>query len=367
MDWLAISIFVSTVIGVGIFFLPGYVYSLGIIPFVLLLFLSFVVLYFLGIMIYDMLEALPREENHLFKLVESFLGKKAAMVFLIFFLTAMYSFLSSYIEIFGEGFHRMFGWRKEYFGMLFYLLSSIIIFAGLRRMAYPLIVSYLFLISIVTSCSVILTLLGKYSIPLFSDKIFSKELLILGILSLFGHSILPEVYFLRRKSYKEILFFGLAVSLFLSILYSLAFSGYLGYMFPIGGSILKIFLFPKAVSLMIIFLLGISLFTSFVGVGMSLRDLLNWDLGMKKSEAILYVLLISFIFYLISGYFRVSIPNILIRISGVMVFLSMIILSISYFRGVYSKRIPKSSIKNPFIISVILIIFLFLLLIPIPK
>ncbi len=297
--------------------------------------------------------------HHLAGYAEKYLGKKGKIFVLVISSFYIFSALVAYLLASGESLSYIFFGSSSYsfvLSIFFWVLVSCLSFVGLRalknfgKIGFFIILFFLVLILIFYSGGIqIENLTYLNPINLFVP---------LGVVmfSFFSFSAIPSARRLvlgKENWMKKVIFLGVLIPFIFYLVFSLIIVGNFGVDVPQVATLALGRFFA---------LLGIvTLFTCFLSLSISIRDLFRFDFGMKRFWSWFLCAIIPFVFFLIIYFFQlVSFIQILSVIGIVCGGLSAIVILLM---NLYSKkkcaRVPEYSVFINWKIIILVSIILF--------
>jgi len=305
----ALSVFLGTVIGVGMFGLPFVALKAGfLITALYFLFMCFIVI--LAHYLYGEVVLNTKEKHRLPGYAQKYLGeawKKFAFVVMIIGLTGA---LLAYLVIGGQFLNALFssylGGSPVLYTFIFFAFGAYLVFRGIKSISEVEL-------SLLIVLFIILTVFLIKAFPFINVEYFKevnlKHLTFpYGVIlfSLWGSTMVPEIkemFALKtrevRKDLKRVIFWGvlIAAAVYLSFIFIvLGVSGpntseeaMSGFSQAVGGNIIKLgFLFGV-----------ISCFTSFITVALALKKIFWYDFGFSKDLAWVLTCFLPLILFLL--------------------------------------------------------------------
>lgn len=299
----------GAIIGVGFFALPYTAMKAGALP----MLFYFLILTCLVVFIHSIFSEISLKTPDFKRLpgfVEYHLGKWPGKISLISNMAGYFALLLVYLVV-GSNFltnifSPVFGASQAFYAIIYVLAAGIIIFFGIKIISK---------VELAVICFLLVALLiifaaGSHEIKIQnilsagpSSKIWDLFLPYGAVLfSLWGAGIIPEVEEMLRgnkKIIKKVIVAGILIPAVVYIIFTfgvLSISGSQTTEIAFLG--LKDFLGPKVIILG--FILGaITTFVGFVISGLTLRKILNYDLGVKKLHAFLITCSVPLILFLL--------------------------------------------------------------------
>lgn len=301
-----VSTLAGTIIGVGLFALPyvgskvgllvllGYFFVLGILVVLIHLFYGQV--------------ALKTPDYRRFPgFADYFLGKKGKIITYTTTILGLFGAILSYLLVGGEFLTQIlkpfFGGQETFYGSIYFLTGAFLIFFGIKAIAK---IEFWGLIGFL----VVLGGIFVRGLPylrlanLFLKPDFSQIFLPYGVIlfSLWGAALVPEVEEMLDKDKQllgKVIFVSILIALIIYLFFTLTILGITGQQTtPSALEGLRIFLGDGVVVLTLFFGL-LTTFTSFISLGLTLKRVLNYDLGISSFKSWTITCFAPYIFYLL--------------------------------------------------------------------
>lgn len=301
----ATSTLSGTIIGAGFFTLPYITLKSGtglmIIYFFLLSSIVFLIHWYFG-----KLALKTPDEKRLPGFVKIYLGKNWGKFSFLISIFGLVGVLLVYLILGGEFLKNLlspiFGQNNLFWTTIYFIFASLLIFRGIRTIAkvefFSLI--FFFLILFFTFIKNLKILNFK---NLFQPTSFSFWFLPYGPLffSLWGCSLIPqteEILKERKNLLKMTIFFSILIAVIFYLFFIFLVLGISGQnTTPSALSGLKNFLPSLDFTFLHLFAF-LAIFTSFITLGSTLKDILQYDLGMKKVFALTISIFSPFLLFL---------------------------------------------------------------------
>jgi len=300
----AIAVLVGMIVGAGVFGIPYVVAQAGLAVglFYLVLLGGAVMLVHL---FYGEVVLRTNQEHRLIGYAAKYLGDRAKKLATLTVLFEYYGSLLAYIIIGGNFlriiFGRFFVNNEVFWASIFFVAGAVLIFCGMKTV----VKNELFLTGLLLLAMAVVLFSGLPQIDLANFKTgnFNKFFLPYGVIlfSLAGSVAIPEVRRVMRgqeKKIKKAIIWGTLIPIVLYVFFALVVVGVTG-----SGTTeeaidgLAPYLGEWIVSLGAIF--GVlAVFTSFLVLGLGLKEVFHDDYKMKKTAAFCLALLVPFLVYL---------------------------------------------------------------------
>ncbi len=289
-----VSILIGTIVGGGIFALPYVFEKAGFLTSIFVLILISIAILILHLFYLEIIEEV-KERHRFIGYMKKFLTKKLVFLVSIFTIFGFWASLLIYL-ILGLEFLKGFFLGQKIALILFGVPALILVYLGLKRVALIEILGAFFLIGF------IVFLFGiSFKNPLNKNLLnfdFKKFFLPYGaiIFSLYGVSALPEISDLLVQKRKISVILGTLIPALLYFLFAFSvlrtsFNPHLS----LAQNLLNIF--GRKVAL-IFYLFGFfSVFTSFLIVGVNLKESFCFDFSFPKNLAFSLAMGLPFLFY----------------------------------------------------------------------
>ncbi len=337
----AIALAISTTIGAGVLGLPRALYLAGPVGALV----GFLVAFFIllsAMMLSDMLQG-EKKPVQLPALISSILGEKWKYFIYLTLIFSMYGALSAYLIGFGSQLNTLVGLPVFYGGLLLFALCGYLIFRGtkiIERVDLPLaaaLVGFLVLLSLVNVMGISSFEFGPYSTGNLLK--FTGTMLF----ALFGLNVVPEINFLSKGRVPRVY----AISTFLCLALYLGFAfttvGVLGPETTELGTQGLALHYGGVYSLIISLFTVTALFTSFLGIGLGMRHIYQFDFRLSRQVSTLFVMLPPLAVFTWSGVLGFGFLDIL-GLAGELT-LPLFTVTVSY---AFIKALPKLKPKTPF-------------------
>lgn len=366
----AISTFVGTIVGVGMFGLPYIASKIGFIPMMFYLIGGAIITLAVNLIHAEFLIA-SSGKKRLAGYVKEHFGDRWGFFAFIIFLIGMYGSMLAYIIVGGKFLQ---GIIFPFFPIsllcatvIYFIIGTLLIYNGIKSISQAEFLMMMFLIILVFIFSLIS--FPKINLNNFLGTNLDNIFLPYGIVlfSFWGTSILPEIKeeFLKsnkkekylekgKRDLKMVIFYSTVMPL---IIYAIFVAAVLGISGKVTSSEafsgLEPFLSNKIIYIGYIFGF-LSVFTSYISIGLSVKNSFLYDYKIKEKLSFFCACFIPFIFFLLGFNNFISVINLVgtitFGIAGIFIFLL-------YLKLKKEKKIKKSLFPS-FVIYVLMIIFL---------
>lgn len=356
----AIATLVGCVIGAGILGIPYVVAKAGLITGIVnIIGLG---LMFLIINLYLGEVTLRTKGNHqLTGYAEKYTGKIGKYFMFISMVVGLYGAIIAYTLGGGEALASMFGFDALFWSVIFFGILSWVIYVGLNAIekSEAIVIPIIFAIVIL----IFLLALPRMDSSNFTGFSFSKILIPYGVImfAYLGTVAVPEMkeeLANHKKELKKAIILGSSIPIIIYVIFAVSIVGVLGIgTHEIGALGLAKILGQKMVFVGAVFAL-LTLTTSFLAVGLALKELFWYDYGLRKNTSWLLACFVPFLLFLLIKLGKVAtfttILNITGVITGAIVGILVVLMALSAKKK--SERNPEYHIHINKIIAVILII-----------
>lgn len=313
---------IGVVIGLGIFSMPSVFYSGGFLPYILLFFLTLIMI-FVVLMYGEIIAQVPGIHNFYTYFSKVFNPRFKPFIFFLEFLT-LESVLLVYSYYLRDVFNFLTGLGFLIFGHLVNFLG-IRIFKKFEYFLTALLLGLLFCFSLYGFWQ------GKIDNLSFQ---FKKDFSYYGLFlfSLTGFSVFPllKTYFEQtefKKKYLKIIIFSYSLIFIFYLFFSVSMAMFFGS--NIKPDFISSLNFPLPILKLAILLIIVNIFTTFIAISIYLKEGLIYDWFLKPNLASFFVFLPNFIFY----FFNLgSFLNVLEITSSIFIGLTGISISLAYLK-----------------------------------
>ncbi len=303
--WIAVTTLVGTIVGAGILGIPYVVAKAGfLVGFILMLLLGGAFI-FLNLFAGEVVLR-TKEQHQLTGYAGKYLGKNGKRIMTFTMLFAIYGALTAYLIGEGETLHAIFQFGEPlYYSLIFFVLGVFIIWRGMKSTgkAELILISLLFLV-------VIFIAIFSYQNLDFTNLTFfdfGKLFLPYGIIlfAMMGSPAIPEMQEVLGKEkqlMKKAIIVGTAIPIVLYIVFTLVIMGLVGVdqfevLAPnerIATVALSLYAHPL-LGILANLLAVLSMFTSFLTLGMALKQVYEYDYAISRSVSMLLTFAIPLI------------------------------------------------------------------------
>jgi tyrosine-specific transport protein len=296
----------GTIVGVGLFALP-YVASKVGLPIMLGWFGVLGALVILVHLFYGEVALKTPDYKRFPGFADYYFGEKGKKIALLTTIFGLEGAILSYLLVGGEFltqlFQPHFGYGGLFYTFVYFLFGAALIYFGIRAIAK--IELWGLVIFLVILLGIFVRGLPYFKINnLFPKPQFPQIFLPYGIIlfSLWGAALIPEVEEMlgkEKKLLREVIFISLLAAIFIYLFFTITILGITGSATtPSALPGLRSFLGDGVVTLTLWFGL-LTTFTSFISLGLTLKRVFNYDLGLSSSVSWMITCFVPFFFYLV--------------------------------------------------------------------
>lgn len=340
----AVAMIVSITVGAGVLGIPYVVAKVG-----LAIGISYIVglgllMMFLNLLVGELC-ARTKTSLQLVGLARKYLGNFGGMLMTVLMYLMSFGILVVYIIGEGEALTALFGGDPFYWSLLFFAIASLLILVGLKTIKtveFFLSLAILFIVILIAGLSA-----PHVELPniIYSD--FAYLLLPYGVIlfAYTGSTAIPEAHALLKKrdiDFKKAIIIAGLISIAVYVLFAFAVVGVTGVE---TTEIATIGLGNKLGQSMLVFgnvFALLAMGTSFLMVGLSIKDSMRWDYKIPDALAAAVVSIIPLVIFVLG--LRNFIKAIDI-VGGVFVSLEMMLLVLIYWRAKQKGHLKKSKYK----------------------
>lgn len=338
----AVFMITGMTIGAGILGLPYAVSRVGIKIGVLYILVLGLVMLFLNLMIGE-IAARTKEPLQLPGLAGKYIGAWAKHVLSVTVVLSAFGALLAYIIGVGEALANMFGGSSYSWSFGFWFVAGFVVWRGLQSARVTQKILSIILIVIISCLS--FYLLPHADVSHFKYLNFGNIFFPYGIVlfALHGapaiveaHALLPN----KPDQFRRALIIGTLIPIFVYILFVLATVGVGGLQTTEVATIGLGSRFGSGVLFFGNLFAVLAMGTSFVGLGIALKETLVWDSGIKNVWANVSVVFLPMIFFVLGLRSFISILNV---VGGVFVGIESLLMVLMYWRAKHQKILQPSS------------------------
>jgi amino acid permease len=337
--WEGVGLIVSSTIGAGILGIPYAIAQVGVGIGVLYIVGLGILLVGLNLLLGEVVIR-TRQSFQLSGLARKYLGRVGEYIMTGMVYSATFAVLVIYIIGEGETLAELFGGSAFFWSTIFFVIGGCLIVVGMRTIK---LVEMILTVGIIA----VVILIVAWTAPHISwphiqytnlANIFFPYGVILFAYS--GTASIPEAYTLLKHDktlFKQAIVIAGGISMVIYLLFALMVVG------VTGGATTEIATIGLGEALGTpMFLLGnifavLAMGTSFLVIGLSLRDSLSWDYSVRKSIASFLVIVIPFIIFILGLREFIAIMDF---VGGVFISLTMFLVILIYWRAKQKGDLP---------------------------
>ena len=328
----AIALIVSGTIGAGVLGIPYAVAKVGLVPGIIYIVVMGLLMMGINLLIGEV-AVRTRQNLQLVGLTRKYLGKIGGWLMTGLFYTMLFGALLAYVIGEGETLSALFGGSNFFWSILFFLFGSTVIFLGMKTVKKTeLILSLTIFVVVVIIASISAP---HVSLPNFAYHDLAYILFPYGVLMFAFHSAntIPEAHSIlinKDKSFKKVIFISSLITIVVYTIFAITVVGVTGVntteiaTIGLGGVI------GKAGFVLGNIFAALAMGTSFLVIGLSLKDSLSWDYKMPKVLSVSIVCGVPFIFFLFGLRSFIAVIDV---IGGVLISLETVLIILIYWRA----------------------------------
>jgi len=284
-DYRAISAMLGTVIGAGFLGIPSAISKVGLLPGAVLLIILTIATIFMNLLVSEIVSYI-KATHQLPGLAKKLLGENGKRLMLVSVILGMGGALIAYTVAIAQIVNVMFGVKEMITMMVLTLLMSLIISKGVKKVSVVetyLVVGLIIFFFIVTFILIPQTKISNYFYTNWKDFLEPYGIIFFAMM---GYSIIPELEKLvneDKKRLKSVIVFSMNSVALLYFIFILTFIGFFGR--EIKGVATESL--PGILGIIGNVLAILTMITSYLSLGLILRDAYIEDLKMKKFPALL--------------------------------------------------------------------------------
>ena len=356
--WYAVATLVGSTVGVGIFGLPYVFAQAGLIPALLFLTGLFVVVVLLNTM-YGEIILRTTAKHQIIGYAEKYLGSVAKKILLFTSVLTVYGALLAYIVVSGSFLANLFSFfsysSPTFFSSVFFLIGAIMILVGIRMVSRFDLVMLGFFVSLVVLIAAVSASHINFQNYLFSTKEFWFRPFGVILFALNGLAAIPLMVEAFRDEVvlsnngglklKRAILWGTLIPALLYLVFTLAVVGVSGQLTSQEAfSGLAFFLGQKIIIIGSIFAV-LSVSTSFLGLGLALRESFQYDFQLTRFKSWLIVVIPPYVLFLLGIRDFIGIIGL---VGGLALSVEGIFLLFLYMKArKKGDRVPEYSIRIP--------------------
>ena len=294
---------------------------------------------------------------------EKYSGKLGKYFMFISMIIGLYGAIIAYTLGGGEALASMFGYDPLFWSTVFFGVLAWLIYIGLDAIEK----SEAFVMPIILTLVVLIFLLAlpRMNLSNFTGFSFSKMLIPYGIVmfAYLGTVAVPEIkeeLIKYKKDLKKAIIIGSSIPIIIYILFAISIVGVLGAgTHEIGALGLAEILGQKMVFVGALFAL-LTLTSSFLAVGLALKELFWYDYGLRKNTAWLLSCFVPFLIFLLLKLGKLASFTTILNVTGVITgaIIGVLVVMMALNAKKRSERKPEYSIYiNKFIAFILIVLF----------
>lgn len=357
-EFLAIATMIGMIIGAGIFGIPYVVQQAGFFTGILVILIVGILMMLTYLMFGEVV--LSTKGNHqLTGYTEKYLGKKLKFLMFICLIASMYGALFAYLIGIGNSLSTILGGNWQIYSIIFLILAGTLLYFGLKTFGKTELIFNLLILLIISAISLIL--LPQINLNNFSGFNLSKFFIPYGVVlfAFLGTTAVPiakEILVRNKKKLKKSIILAVSIPLIIYILFSIIVIGITG---KDTTNIATIGLGNSTTPLILILgnLLAVfAMTTSFLAVGVSVKEMFNYDYKISKFWSWTLTLIFPILFFIFLRN-TATFSNVL-DITGVFGGgISLILMTFMFFKAKKLRdRTPEYQIKAHYWLGTILIL-----------
>jgi tyrosine-specific transport protein len=301
----AAALLCGTVIGAGVLGIPYVIAKAGFLTGLLTILILGIAILTLNLFFGEIVLRTPGR-HQIPGYAEKYLGKWGKRVMLFSMFAGIYGALIAYLIGEGESLSAIFGFSPLIFSLIFFIISSILIFLGLKTIVkYELVFSTLILILII-AISAFSIFSGKFNLANLATFNLKNILIPYGVIlfAFVGAAAIPEMkecIIKERKKLKKAIIIGSVVPLIFYLIFAFAVVGVTGLntteVATIGlGSVLgpSILIFGNIFAIF-------AMFTSFLTLGLAMKQIYMYDYKIKPILSWALTVFVPLIIFLVGA------------------------------------------------------------------
>jgi amino acid permease len=338
----AVFMITGMTIGAGILGLPYAVAQVGVKIGVLYIIILGIVMLFLNLMIGE-IAARTKEPLQLPGLAGKYVGGWAKHVLSATIVLSAFGALLAYIIGEGESLATMFGGSSFTWSICFWFIASFVVWNGLESARITQKILSILVIGIIVGLSFYLALHIASSNVAYVN--FGRIFFPYGVVlfALHGSPAIVEAHALlpgRPDQFRRALVIGTIIPIIIYILFVVAVVGASGLQTTQIATVGLGNIFGRGVLFFGNLFAVLAMGTSFVGLGIALKETLVWDSGIKNNWANFLVLFLPILFFIFGLRSFISILNI---VGGIFIGIESLLMVLMYWRAKHQKILQPSS------------------------
>ena len=357
----AISLLTGCTIGAGVLAIPYVIAKSGFLTGLAVLILIGLAILVINLYLGEVILR-TKGDHQLPGYSKIYLGKTGWILNFIAMILGIYGAIIAYLIGEGLALKAIFGGNELYYSILFFIVVSILIYKGIKTIAF----SELFLagLTIAIILSIILVALGYFNLNNLKEFSPGKLFIPYGVIlfAYLGTASIPEMRetLIRNKNkMKRSIMIGTLIPIFIYILFAIAIVGATGFNTSEVATIGLGNLIPNIVLLGNLFAI-FAMLTSFLCLALALEEMFSYDFKLTKAKSWILSCLIPFILFLLIRNIA-SFSQVLNYTGAFAGGLEGILVVLMYWKAKsIGQRKPEYEIKQHHILSAALIIIFLL-------
>ncbi|MFH1506207.1 MAG: aromatic amino acid transport family protein [archaeon] len=355
----AIATLMAFIIGAGILGLPYVIAKSGFLIGMIEIIILGAILLITNLMMGEVMLR-TNGDHQLPGYAKKYLGKFGKIIMLIAIIFGLYGPLLAYMIGTGEALHAIFPVVTPFvFSIIIFVILSAMIYLGLKAIEESEFGMMFVLIAIILAICIIAIFSGNFNTAYLQDFNMLKFALPYGVVmfALMGTPALPEVreeLKNNRGLLKKVIIWGSALPIILYIIFTLAVIGVTGASTTEIATLgLGAIIGPKMVllgNLLAIF----AMTTSFMAVGLALKEVYKFDLKMSKNLAWFLTIIIPLVLFLVGARNFIKTLGYAGAVAGGL--MSILVVFMFWQAKKYGERKPEYQLKKNCWISILIII-----------
>lgn len=348
----------GTIIGAGVLGVPYVVAKSGFLTGLLTIVVLGVAMLILNLFFSEVILRTPG--NHQIPgYAEKYLGRWGKRIMLFAMLFGVYGALVAYLIGEGEALSAIFGFSPLAFSLVFFVISAILVYIGLKAISRSEMIFSSVVIALVLIISGVAIFSSGFDVSNLSNFNIANVMIPYGVVlfAFLGTAAIPEmkeVLVKDKKNLKKAILIGSLIPLVLYVLFALACVGVTGLntseVATVGlGEVLgqSVVIFGNLFAIF-------AMFTSFLTLALAMKEIYMYDYNMNPIHSWLLTMFIPLVIFLLGAKSFVGVIDITGAFSGG---LTGIILVLMFWRaGKLNQRHPEFMLDKRFLLGLLLIL-----------
>ena len=298
----AVAVLVGTIIGAGVLGIPYVVSQAGFLTGLLDIVILGIVILLVNLAVGEIILR-TKGVHQLTGYAEKYLGKNGKRLMTFSMVFGIYGSLLAYIIGVGQALSTIFSYNAFWFSLGFFIVVASIIYFGIKSVASSEMVLSSIVILLILAISVVAFLSGRLDINNLNDFNFAKIFIPYGVIlfAFIGAASIPEVHEVlikKKKSMRKVIIIGSLIPLILYALFSFAIVGVMGLEVTEIATVGLGLVFGKWVVIAANLFAVFAMTTSFLALGLALREMYNYDYKISKFSSWAMTIFLPFILFL---------------------------------------------------------------------